>query len=454
MVVGSIVAPFRELPQWLGCQPRQIEASTIRLREVQPGGAIRAVRNGLLLLGLLLASLCGRAQIDPVSRKLFQFGLNLPSEGKSPLSAYAFYYDNHPGFLRTNLTLRLAVAPVYMDSELGIRGALGEHTDVGLGVAGGGFADSYFELRDGRFIEPESFTGHAADFSLSLYHLFNPTPGGRTPESLGEVPLQALLRVSPHYSWFIRDQETAPQFAVPADLGSLSVRAGLRWGGREPLLVADRAVELSVWYEGQFRANPEEYGFGGDRAIRAASHLVWSRALVAYSFTNTHQTFELSLTGGAAFDADRFSAFRVGGALPLAGEFPLMVPGYYFQEFSARRFGLAAGTYMVGVPPFESWSVVFTGAVARMEYLPGMDFDRNWLTGLGGGIVYRSPSGTWQFVGGYGHGFQGKRSSGRGSNAVSVLVQADMEQTSQQLQRVWQRVGPPTLQGLQGLFRR
>jgi hypothetical protein len=425
------------------------------LRASGSGGAILAVRHGLLLLlAVLLAGVCGRAQIDPVSRKLLQFGLALPVEGKSPLSAYAFYYDNHPGFLRTNLTLRLAVAPVYLDSELGIRGALGKHTDVGLGVAGGGFADSYFELRDGRFLESESFTGHAADFSLSVYHLFNPTPDGRAPESLGEVPLQVLLRVSPHYSWFIRDQDTAPNFAVPADLGSFSVRAGLRWGGREPLLVADRAVELSVWYEGMFRANPQEFGFNGDRQIRDASHQVWTRALAAYSFTNTHQTFELSVTGGAAFDADRLSAFRVGGALPLAGEFPLMVPGYYFQEFSARRFGLAAGTYMIGVPPLEHWSVAFTGSVARLEYLPGMECDRHWLTGLGGGIVYRSPSGMWQLMGGYGHGFQGKRSSGRGANAVSVLVQADMEQTSRQIQKVWQRVGPSTLQGLQGLFRR
>ena len=173
------------------------------------------VRNGLLLL--VIGWVVGRAwaQIDPVSRQLFQFGLNLPVEGKSPLSAYAFYYDNHPGFIRTNLTLRLAVAPVYLDAELGIRGALGEHTDVGLGVAGGGFADSYFEIRDGRFREGESFTGHAADVSVSVYHPFNPTPGGRTPESLAEVPLQALLRVSPHYSWFIRDKDTASRVLGP-----------------------------------------------------------------------------------------------------------------------------------------------------------------------------------------------------------------------------------------------
>lgn len=73
---------------------------------------------------------------------------------------------------------------------------------------------------------------------------------------------------------------------------------------------------------------------------------------------------------------------------------------------------------------------------------------------MGGGIVYRSPSGTWQIAGAYGHGLQAKRSTGRGANAVSLLVQADMERTSEQVQRVWQRIGPPTLQGLQGLFRR
>src|SRR5260221_387925 len=83
------------------------------------------------------------AQIDPSKRELIQLGYNLPLEGNGPLSAYAFYYLNVPQFMRTNLTFRLALAPVYLDSELGISGALGENTDVGLGVAGGGFADTY-----------------------------------------------------------------------------------------------------------------------------------------------------------------------------------------------------------------------------------------------------------------------------------------------------------------------
>jgi hypothetical protein len=55
------------------------------------------------------------AQIDPVKRDLIQFGYNQPLEGRAPLAAYAYYYRNEPDFLRTNMTLRLAVAPVYLD---------------------------------------------------------------------------------------------------------------------------------------------------------------------------------------------------------------------------------------------------------------------------------------------------------------------------------------------------
>ena len=55
----------------------------------------------------------------------------------APLAGYAFYYRNQPNFLHTNLTLRLAVAPTYLDSELGFSHLLGEHTDLGVGIAGG-----------------------------------------------------------------------------------------------------------------------------------------------------------------------------------------------------------------------------------------------------------------------------------------------------------------------------
>jgi hypothetical protein len=52
------------------------------------------------------------------------------------------------------------VAPTYVDSEFGLNHALAPQTDLAVGIAGGGFADSYSEIRRGRFLERESFTGH------------------------------------------------------------------------------------------------------------------------------------------------------------------------------------------------------------------------------------------------------------------------------------------------------
>src|SRR4051794_14192928 len=105
------------------------------------------------------------AQIDPVPRQLIQFGYNAALEGHPPLSAYAYYYWNHPGFWKTNLTLRVAFAPTYLDSELGIAHAISEHTDLGIGIAGGGYADNYSEVRQGTYRPKESFTGYGGEGS-------------------------------------------------------------------------------------------------------------------------------------------------------------------------------------------------------------------------------------------------------------------------------------------------
>src|ERR687892_450977 len=96
----------------------------------------------LWLLGMLIPLTC-QAQIDPYKRRLLQFGYNQPIEGRGPIAGYAFYYFNQPNLAGRDLTLRLAVAPTYLDSELGFTHALGPHTDLAVGLAGGGFADSY-----------------------------------------------------------------------------------------------------------------------------------------------------------------------------------------------------------------------------------------------------------------------------------------------------------------------
>jgi hypothetical protein len=54
-----------------------------------------------------------RRSSRPVIRNQIQLGYDQPITGKGPQALYLYYYRNDPEFLRTNLTLRLAVAPAY-----------------------------------------------------------------------------------------------------------------------------------------------------------------------------------------------------------------------------------------------------------------------------------------------------------------------------------------------------
>jgi hypothetical protein len=361
------------------------------------------------------------AQIDPVPRQLIQFGYNASLEGHPPLSAYAYYYWNQPSFWRTNLTLRVAFAPTYLDSELGIGHAIAEHTDLGIGIAGGGFADSYSEVRQGTYRKSESFTGYGGECSLSLYHLFNP---GQT------IPLNGVLRGIVHYSTYERDDNTAKDFRLPGDRGSFNVRTGLRWGGREPTLFPSLAMELSIWYEGEFRSSSGTYGFN-DRKVEPHSHLFWGEALLAYTMPELKHRFFLSLTAATSVDADRFSGYRLGSLLPLVAEYPLTLPGYYYQEISARQFVLLAGEYLLPIDKKEHWNLNATMATAVVDYLPGLEQPGHWHSGVGGGILYKSSS--WKIMLDYAYGIDAIRSDGRGAHSVGVLLQFDLGQARENM---------------------
>ena len=406
---------------------------------------------GLLALGLPVAF----AQIDPEQRQLIQLGYNQPIEGRGPIAGYAYYYLNHPGFLRPDLTLRAAVAPTYLDTELGVRGLLSEHTDMGFGFAGGGFADSYSEVRGGKLWRAESFTGHGAEASVSVYHLFNPLPAGQTNHTgIGDVPLQLIVRSAARYSFYQRDDDTAAAFALPEDKLAYHLRVGLRWGGREPLLVAGRAVELSLWYEGQFRTDSQEYGYSRDRTVEARSHLLWGRGLVAWEFANA-QRFEVTLTGGVSADPDRLSAYRLGGALPLGAEFPLMVPGYYFQELSAQRFALVNAAYSVPFTRSRRWDLALNAGAAHIDYLPGLDLPDHWHSGVGAGLGYTSPNGAWHWVLGYAYGINAVRGDHRGAHNVGIVMEYDLEAGGiGPLRRAGRRLNPNTWRGFDRLFGR
>ena len=398
----------------------------------------------LLLCASVLAPALCRAQVDPEKRQLFHLGYNQSFQGLGPIAAYAYYYLNLPDWPREGQTLRLAVAPVYVDGELAFREALGPHTDLAFGAAGGGFADSHSEVRGGRFIKEESFNGHGGEVSTSVYHLFNPG---------AQIPLTGIVRAGFHHTQYDRSSRTAAGFALPADTGALRVRAGLRWGGREPLLTPNAAMELSAWYEGDFRANDGSYGLVSDRVMEAQSHLFWGRALLIYTIPERGDHFSLNLTAGTSLGADRFSGYRLGAALPLAAEFPLNLPGYYFQEITARQFALMGGLYTLPLDARKRWNLTGFAATAVVDYVGGMAQPGDWHTGVGGGLGYTSANKVWEITMGYAYGVDAIRSGGRGAHTVGLVAQYDLEARRTRKKAAEPDVSPEKSRGLQRIFR-
>ena len=430
-----------------GPQPSRARTTSAAGRTHRPSGARRdrlAVRAACACACVLVLTLAipppGRAQIDGEKRKLVQLGYNQPAEGRGPIAGYGFFYLNQPGLFRRDLTLRLAVAPVYLDSELGFGHALGPDTDLALGLAGGGFADGYSEVRRGKLRRGESFTGHGGGTSVSVYHRF---------DQQSRVPLYGILRGAMHYSVYSDADETEKTFELPEDRASFSARTGLRWGGGEPVLLPSLATEISAWYEGQFRTEHGRYGFAGDRAVEPASHLFWARALVAYTLPRLEHYCQLSLTAGTSIDADRFSAYRLGAVLPFMQEFPLNLPGYYYGEISARQFALLGGFYSLPLDAATRWSALVYAMSAVVDYAPGLHQPGHSHSGVGGGITYKSRSGAWQVILGYGYGIDAIRSGGRGANSVAFLLQYDFEAVSRGAPSAFRpAVSPDTSRGL------
>jgi len=359
-------------------------------------------------------------QLDPEKRRSIQLGYNQPLEGRAPIAAYGFYYYNNPEFLGTNMVLRLAIAPIYLDGELGFKNLISPTTDLGIGIAGGGFADTYSEIRKGNYLREESFTGHGGEVSASIYQLINPG---------WEVPLYFVARASVHRSIFEKDSDTADNFEVPPDLNSYNFRTGLRLGGREPSMTSPLAFEVSLWYQLHIRGESTSYGFSNDRELEAQTHLFWGRTFLKYTFEQSQQYFDVGLTLGASINPDRLSAYRLGGVLPFASEFPLSIPGYYFQEITAEKFALINTEYSFPITPGKSWRFSVYGAAAPIDYLDGLEEDSRWQSGAGVGITYLSPRRAWFISLIYGHGFQSLRHGEEGSNQVGLVFQYDFEAT-------------------------
>jgi hypothetical protein len=134
---------------------------------------------------------------------------------------------------------------------------------------------------------------------------------------ISDVPLQLVFRSAARYSLYQRDDETGAQASRCPRTSSPTTSASACAGRpRTAAPARPRVSSFPSGIRGQFRTDSQEYGYHRDRDIEAQSHLFWSRALVAWEFSNA-QRFEVTLTGGVSIHADRFSAYRLGGALPM-----------------------------------------------------------------------------------------------------------------------------------------
>jgi hypothetical protein len=372
----------------------------------------------LVFLAIVLGSFNVHAQIDPEHRNLLELGYDQPLTGKGPQGVYAYYYYNTPELFNTNTALRLAIAPAYVDGELGFKQLLSPTTDVGLGFNGGAFGANYYEVRQGQFYQNESFNGSGGGLALSVYQLLNP---GML------IPINVVARGGIRYSAYTDTSQTADNFALPANQIVGYTREGIRVAGKEPLLYPDLGLELSVWFERDWRLDSQEYGFENDRSISPNVNLYWLYAGLNYAWTNSGQKISFAFTAGGSTGADQLGAYRLGGVLPLVSEFPLILPGYYYEELTATGFEHFYGAYGIPLDPEHRWEFKLEAATAHVDYLNGYQQSSDWQTGVGGGLNFAPKNKNFEIVLRYGYGFNALRDGKEGAQSIGLLFQYNFE---------------------------
>jgi hypothetical protein len=374
--------------------------------------------NLLIVAASLLAAFNCRAQIDPIYRNLLELGYDQPINGQGPQGVYAYYYYNRPDFINTNIALRLAIAPLYVDGELGFKHLLSPYTDVGLGFNGGLLGANYYEVQQGNYVKKESFDGSGGGAALSVYQLLNP---GML------IPINIVARGGMRDTAYTDTDQTAGNFALPANQVVGFTRAGIRVAGKEPVLYPDLGLELSAWFERQWRLDSQNYGYANDRSISPNVNLYWFYAGLNYAWTNSGQNISIAVTAGGSTDADRFSAWRLGGVLPLVSEFPLTLPGYYYQELTATRFQHFYAAYDIPLDSAHRWHFRPEAATAHLDYLPGFQQRSSWQTGVGGGLSFAPKQKHFEVIVRYGYGFNAIRNDQQGAQSVGLLFQYNFE---------------------------
>lgn len=385
----------------------------------------------VVLGAVMFIGLPAKAQIDPAPRQILHAGVDSSLRGQEPMGAYLFYYWNIPHVIGTNQYLRLAIAPVYVDSELGFKSLISENTDFAVGAFGGMYANSYQEVNAGNWKKDQSFDGNGGGMSASIYHLFNPDQ---------RIPLTGVLRASMNYESFDDTSDTANNFELPQNQPVITYRAGLRWGGKEPYLSPTLGMELSGWYELEQRTDSGSYGYGNDRRLEGTSQRIFGRAQINYTTLNGKHYIVAGLQAGGAFNSDRLSCFRLGGVLPYTKEFPLIIPGYGYQEISAQDYGLVYGLYSIRLGPDSRWSWLNAAAAGVVKYQEGTGQSGSMNSGVGTGIEYAAESRRWKIMTLFGYGFQAVRGDERGGYSLGAAFQYNFGSTDYASQQAYEEL--------------
>ena len=261
------------------------------------------------------------------------------------------------------------MAPVYLDGELGISELIGPNTDFAIGAFGGGFADGYNGTRGGAYLKKPAAATEV-----------DSPPAFITVQPRSTIPLNAAVRAK-DITRRIRDSDTADISNCPmikaASTSSSGALAGRNrssfpmspWNfpsGRKPI---PRELRV-VWLQRRSSRRNQLSSFLGARAPHV--HL-----------SDAAAQFQRQPHRGHSVQPDRFSSYRLGGILPFASEFPLTLPGYFYQEISAKRFVLLAGQYTLPLDRDNRWAFTAVAATAAVRYVEGVEQPGNWHSGVG-----------------------------------------------------------------------
>ncbi len=370
---------------------------------------------GVLAAAALFAAAPAPAQIDDTKRLLFEGGYEDGIGNPSPSSPYAFLYLNQPGAAGPGSAWRLALAPVYADTELGLPGIFGTRTDLGLGFSGGGYAFGHSEVRRGNELSGESFVGHGGGPSVSLYPHFG---------NVGPLPLNGVFRVSAVYTDYQPTAFTDASYEPPPDEWTGAARAGLRLGGVEPGLDRGRALEVSLWGETRLRDKPASYGYNGDRLVRRDLNLYWTRILVSLPAPGGTRVSG-GLNAGGGVGVRRLSAYHLGGMTTQTAEFPLILPGYFGQEIQASRFIQAWAHTGLPIRDSKRFFADLTAAAATVSPVPGTDAGGINHVGFSAGISFVPMDGSLRAELAYAYAPTALRGLHRGAQALALSVEVD-----------------------------